>query len=228
MVKYIIAIKDGHLRHYKSDIYSHNDIASFNGIKYHNAIIEKGIIQDNQCYIVECENSNHFNKKDYQSRLYVRDILDFKSRACESRYLYREKVYSLPDGDWAMKNLKIYHYSNQDFKGKIEPSYFGLNSYSKSSYRDSDIDRSFFYIGKGKEYFLNGTKFCYIVEIEQSKIYDLTKDIKNFKAICKDFTDILSTVKKLGYYGIKGNNGFDVVCLFKAIKYIDKRYLTRG
>ena len=127
-----------------------------------------------------------------------------------------------------MNNLKLYHYSNQDFKGKIEPSFFGLNSYSKSSYRDSDIDRSFFYIGKGKEYFLNGTKFCYIVEIEQSKIYDLTKDIKNFKTICKDFTDILSTVKKLGYYGIKGNNGFDVVCLFKAIKYIDKRYLTTG
>ena len=126
-----------------------------------------------------------------------------------------------------IKLIKLYHYSNQDFKGYVKPSFFGANSYTQNSVYESEIDRSFFYIGRGKEYFLNGTKFCYIVKIAKSKIYDLEKDIKKFKdKYC--FNDILLNIKRLGYYGVKGNNGFDVVCLFKSIKYIDKRALTSG
>lgn len=87
-LKDISELENNKLRHYKSDIYSHNDIASFNGIKYHNEILEKGILQDNQCYIIECNDIEHFNKKDYNSRLYVRDILGFKSRQAESIYSY--------------------------------------------------------------------------------------------------------------------------------------------
>jgi len=120
------------------------------------------------------------------------------------------------------KKIQIYHYSNRDFKGKIEPKYFGLNYYTKESARESDLNRSFFYIGKGKEYFLSGTKFCYIAEVEPGKIYNLEKDLKGLKDKF-NFNDLLKQVKKLGYMGISGDNGFPVVCLFRAIKYIDKR-----
>lgn len=122
-----------------------------------------------------------------------------------------------------MINLK--HYSNIDFKGYIKPSFLGKNGYSQESLRESDVNRSFFYIGKGKEYFLNGSKFCYTAKIESSKIYDLIKDNKNLKAICKNFNAILRRIKFLGYRGVKGNNGFDVVCLFYPVKYINKRVI---
>lgn len=118
--------------------------------------------------------------------------------------------------------LKLLHYSNQDFKGMIKPSFFGKNNYTKQSLRESDIDRSFFYCGRGKEYFLNDSKFCYTSEIESSKVYDLTKDIKNLKTICNNFNDILKRIKFLGYRGVSGNNGYNIVCLFYSIKYIDK------
>lgn len=97
MIKYIIAIKDNKIKHYKSDYLSHNDIASDKGIIYYNQIIERGIIEDNQCYIIECDNTRHFDKKDYQNKLYVRDFLNFKSREVESRYSY--KLSGLKEGD---------------------------------------------------------------------------------------------------------------------------------
>ena len=123
------------------------------------------------------------------------------------------------------KKIKIYHYSNQDFKGYIKPGYFGLNHYSRESVKESGLNRAFFYIGKGKEDFLSGAKFLYIAEIESAKIYDFDRDIKDFKNSGKNFNEILLYVKKLGYFGISGNNGFRVVCLFRDIKYIDKKIL---
>jgi len=124
-----------------------------------------------------------------------------------------------------MNNIKLYHYSNQDFKGYIKPGFFGLNHYSRESVKESGLNRAFFYIGKGKEDFLSGAKFCYIAEIEPGKIYDFEKDPKNLKDSGKNFNEILVYVKKLGYFGISGNNGFRVVCLFRDIKYIDKKIL---
>ena len=105
----------------------------------------------------------------------------------------------------------------------MNPVYFGLNDYSKESIRESSISRAFFYVGKGKESFLSDSKFCYIAEIESSKIYDLEKDPGNLKNSGKNFNEILIYIKKLGYIGISGNNGFKVVCLFKKIKYTDKK-----
>jgi hypothetical protein len=118
--------------------------------------------------------------------------------------------------------MKIYHYSNQDFKGYIDPGYFGRNGYTRESTRESDLSRSFYYIGRGREVFLSGARFCYIAEIEPGRIYDLEKDPANLKANL-DFNGILHRVKFLGFWGISGNNGFKVVCLFRKIKYLDKR-----
>ena len=120
-----------------------------------------------------------------------------------------------------IKTLKLYHYTNADIKGYIKPDFFGLNTYTKNSASLSDVKRSYFYIGKGKEYFLNGVTYRYTAIVEAGKIYDIDKDIKGFKN--KNLKDILLYIKNLGYYGIRGNNGFDVVCLFKRIKYIDKK-----
>lgn len=121
------------------------------------------------------------------------------------------------------KKIEIYHYSSRDFKGYIEPKFFGLNYYTRESSRESELSRSFFYIGKGKENFLSGAKFCYIAEIDPARIYDFDRDIKDLKNSGKNFNEILLYVKKLGFFGISGNNGFKVLCLFKKIKYINKR-----
>ena len=124
------------------------------------------------------------------------------------------------------KKIKLYHYSNQDFKGYIKPDYFGQNNFTKNSARLSGINRSFFYTGRGKEYFFEGVKFCYIAEIEEFKLYDIIKDEKKLIKFTLEKglgNDIFSICKKLGYWGVVGNNGYDVICLFKKIKYIDKR-----
>ena len=126
-----------------------------------------------------------------------------------------------------IKTLKLYHYSQVDFKGLIRPGFFGKNCYTRNSERESGLNRTFFYLGKGKEYFLNGSKFCYIAEIEKFKLYDLIKDEK--KLLEKwTFDKVLGYIKNLGYWGVIGNNCFNVVCLFRAIKYIDKRTLTKA
>ena len=119
----------------------------------------------------------------------------------------------------------ISHYSDKNFKGKIEPKYFGSNSYTQNSVKEASIARSFFYIGRGREYFLNGAKYRYTAEIDNHKIYNLEIDNKNLKAICKNFEDILKRVKFLGYRGIRGNNGYDIVCLFYPLKYTNKRVI---
>ncbi len=40
--------------------------------------------------------------------------------------------------------IKLYHYSNNDFKGYIKPSFFGLNSYTNNSKKISGFKRIFF------------------------------------------------------------------------------------
>jgi hypothetical protein len=148
-------------------------------------------------------------------RDFDKDLSIYRARGKDSRAVL------LFTGD--NKKIKILHYSNQDFKGYIKPGYFGLNHYSRESVKESGLNRAFFYIGKGKEDFLSGAKFCYTAEIEPGKIYDFDRDIKDFKNSGKNFNEILLYVKNLGYFGISGNNGFRVVCLFKKIRYINKR-----
>jgi hypothetical protein len=86
MVKYIIAKKEGKLKHYKSNIYSHNDIASENGIIYFNDIIERGLIIDNKPLILECSIESH-NKKHYYDKLAF-DTSILRARQSESLYAY--------------------------------------------------------------------------------------------------------------------------------------------
>ena len=114
-----------------------------------------------------------------------------------------------------MNKIKLYHFSNSDFKGYIRPSFFGLNSYSRHSKRLSGVKRSYFYLNRdsGIEYFLSGCRYLYVTSIDKSELYDLESgNITKFK-------DIYFTAKKLGYKGIISGN---TAVLFYPIKIIKK------
>ena len=121
--------------------------------------------------------------------------------------------------------IKIYHYSNSDFKGYIDPGFFGANSYTRNSGRISGVKRVYFYLDKNnKEYYFNGCQFLYITEIDKNKLYDIGKDILKLAGR----NDILRAIKNKGYIGIIGNNGFNCICLFKAVKIIKRLTLTKA
>jgi len=128
-----------------------------------------------------------------------------------------------------IKLIKLYHYSNKDFKGYIKPSFFGLNGYSKNSQRLSQIDRAYFYLNnKDKEYYFNGSRYLYIAEVSKNKLYDITQDKKGIVKNLKSSQDIFNQVKKKGYIGIIGSNGFKCVVLFKAVKIKYRQTLTEA
>jgi len=73
--------------------------------------------------------------------------------------------------------IKLYHYSNRDIKGYIDPSFFGENSYSQNSRRLSGVKRSFFYLNKkDREVYFYGSQFRYTAIINRKKLYDFKID----------------------------------------------------
>ena len=122
-------------------------------------------------------------------------------------------------------NLKIYHYSNKNFNDKIKVEYFGYNAYSFNDTKYS-IKRSFFYTEKKiAEYHLKDSKYCYITEIEKTKLYNLKEDKENLKSKFIDITELLNYLK-VKYLGIIYNVGFNIVSLFYDIKFSKKIDLT--
>jgi hypothetical protein len=125
--------------------------------------------------------------------------------------------------------IKLYHYSQADFTGHIKPSFFGSNNYTNESRDISQVKRAFFYADdKSREYFFNGSRFVYIAEINEKKVYDIVKDVLGLENLCyNNLKDIYTEIKRRGYRGVKGNNGFDCICLFYPVKAIDKITLTK-
>jgi len=125
--------------------------------------------------------------------------------------------------------MRLYHYSNKNFNGYIKPSFFGLNSYSNNSERVSGVKRSYFYLKPGsKEYYFNGARFLYIAELKETRLYNLNKDILNIVKNLKNSQDIHTEVKKRGYRGLIGSNGYKCGVLFYPIKIKDRKDLARG
>lgn len=123
--------------------------------------------------------------------------------------------------------MLIYHYSDKDFEGLIKPSFFGSNSYSQNSRRLSEIKRSYFYINKDdKEYYFNGCKFLYVIQVNKKSLYNLTEDKKGIVKNLRNTQDIYAEVKKRGYTGLIGSNGYKCIVLFKSIKIKDRKTLT--
>jgi len=124
--------------------------------------------------------------------------------------------------------MLLYHYSNIDIKGYIKPDYFGLNSFSNNSKRLSAIKRSYFYIEPDKkEYYFNGVKYLYIIEVNKKKLYNLNEDKLNIVKNSKNSQDIHREVKRKGFFGLIGSNGLPCAVLFKVIKIKDRKTLTK-
>ena len=124
--------------------------------------------------------------------------------------------------------IRLYHYSNKDFKGYIDPTFFGANSYTSLSKRISEVKRVYFYTSLNyRERFFRGAKFCYIVEVDNNKIYDNDIDLLNYSGRAIDFSSYARGLIKRGYIGFTSNEfDYRVICLFKAIKIKGRKTLT--
>jgi len=90
MIKYIIAVKDGHLRHYKSDWLSHDTIARDNGIDCWNGIVERGLLIDCKPLILECSIASHSQKHYHDKLAFDPSIL--RAREAETLYAYGRQL----------------------------------------------------------------------------------------------------------------------------------------
>jgi hypothetical protein len=125
--------------------------------------------------------------------------------------------------------ITLYHYSQADFTGYIKPSFFGSNNYTNESRRLSQVNRIYFYPDiNSREYFFNGSRFLYISEVNENKIYDLKADILHCVGKFNTVTEFIYYITGRGFIGFKDFNGRqNVICLFKAVKVIDKITLTK-
>ena len=124
--------------------------------------------------------------------------------------------------------IKIYHYSDKDFKRYLRPDFFGDNNYSGNSARLSQVKRIYFYQNRqGREYQFNSAKYLYIALVDKSRVYDLSRDNKGIVKNLKAGQDIYSEVKKAGYIGLAGNNGFKCITIFKPVKILKRLTLTK-
>jgi len=121
--------------------------------------------------------------------------------------------------------IKLYHYSDKDIKDKIKVEYYGHNYFTANDKNITDIKRAFYYTEARPEALLRGSKFLYITEIDQSKIYDLRNDKAGYIKRFDNITDILSYIISIGYIGVIYNIGYDIVNLFYDVKFTIKKEL---
>jgi len=125
-------------------------------------------------------------------------------------------------------NITLYHYSQADIKGYIDPAFFGLNNYSGHSKRLSQVKRSYFYLEPIPfERQLEGCKYLYISEIKENKIYNIMKDPLKLLNKYKTVDGFFRKIKSLGYIGLLGHTTykFEVISLFKRIKIKQKEVI---
>ena len=125
--------------------------------------------------------------------------------------------------------MLIYHYSDKNFSGYVNPDFFGSNSYSNNSARLSGIKRSYFYANKdNKEYYFNGCQFLYIAEVNKERLYNLNEDKESIVKNLRNTQDIYTEVKKRGYIGLIGDNGYPCAVLFKTVRIHKKEVLQKA
>jgi hypothetical protein len=105
----IIKDKQGILRHFKSDVLHHSQIAREQGYNY-NDILESGLFIDSQIFILESQSQRHLIK---HLRHYIGNILDklnpnsfdirlrnwLRARELESQFYYSREPIGLREGD---------------------------------------------------------------------------------------------------------------------------------
>ena len=126
-----------------------------------------------------------------------------------------------------MEKIKLYHYSDKDFTGRINIKFFNDNSYTFNDYKSCKIKRAFYYTDNSIiEYNLQGAKFLYIIEVNKNKIYDLQIDKKQIKNRFNTIPELLTYLKNNfsgAYYQI---GGLKIVILFENIEFKSK--IKRG
>jgi hypothetical protein len=132
--------------------------------------------------------------------------------------------------------IRLYHYSDKDFKGYIEPGFLGNNTYTRNDKNISGLSRAFYYTEAGAvEYLLKGSKYLYITEVEPGRIYNITEDKKGYLKLYKGDIDLSLRAIKRNYKGVIYKIGYNVVNLFypakiKAVKTLTEagRYVILG
>ena len=120
--------------------------------------------------------------------------------------------------------IKLYHYSQADFKDKVKVIFYGLNYYTSNDKNITDIKRAFYYTEPRPEALLKGCKFLYITEYPKFRLYDITKDLRGYlkdKTIDKALYQI-----KQRYNGVIYKIGdFEIVNLFYDVKFTKKEVI---
>lgn len=93
-IKFIIALKYGKIRHFKSTWLCHDTIARDNGIDAWQGILETGLIIQHRIIILECKDIKHRQKRIEKTSI---DKQLLRAREIESLYSY--KYAGLKEGD---------------------------------------------------------------------------------------------------------------------------------
>jgi len=115
--------------------------------------------------------------------------------------------------------MKLYHFTDNKIKDKIKPSLFGENDYTARDARACHVKRVFYFTSpEPPEARFKDCKYQYITEVARHSLYNLKKDRDGLVARYKDINSIINHIKKSGFKGVIYNIGYDIVCLFYAIK----------
>jgi hypothetical protein len=129
-----------------------------------------------------------------------------------------------------IKMIKLYHYSNQDFKGYIKPEFLGANTYSRNDKNISGLARAFYYIkAEPGEDLLRGSKYLYITEVKPGEVYNITQDKAEYiNRAGRDIDKALRLIKR-NYKGVIYSLGsYKVVNLFCPAKIKQRKTLTEA
>jgi hypothetical protein len=126
--------------------------------------------------------------------------------------------------------IRLYHFSSKNFKGFIEPGYYGENNYTRNDKNITELKRAFYYIGPGEvEYLLSGSNYLYITEVKPGDIYDLTEDKKGYLKQSRGNIDKALRLIKRNYRGVIYSLGnYKVVNLFTRAKIKQRKTLTEA
>ena len=120
--------------------------------------------------------------------------------------------------------IKLYHYSNIDIKDYIKPDFYGSNFYTTNDKNITNVKRAFYYTKPEPEHLLSNSKFLYIIDYPEFRLYDISQDLRGYLR-AKTISQALYKIKQ-NYNGIRYNIGnLVIVNLFYDIKFTEKRIL---
>jgi hypothetical protein len=124
--------------------------------------------------------------------------------------------------------IKLYHFSNSDFKNKISVNFYGQNYFTSNDFKITEVKRAFYYLEPRElEHRFIGCRYLYITEILKSRVYDLRADLRGYKLRYNTITRLLRAIKQ-NYNGvIYEAGGVVIVNLFYDVKIKDKVTLTK-